>query len=417
MGTETFYSDLSTINSFLDATNPQNFVSVPTDWLIIITDIVASTFAIESGHYKEVNLLGACSISAVLNVADKLEIAYAFGGDGASILIPPCLLENAKPALRAVQILSRTQFNMELRVGIVPMSVVIEAGYDVKVAKFEVSENYNQGVFTGGGLNYATGLTKAPGTAKLYQLQETGTIQADFTGLECRWQDIPSRHGETVSLLVLAMAHNDVENHAIYRDVIEQIYQVYGNEQDFHPVAIDSLTLSLQSRRLLPETKIRCYFGSRLNQWLYLSQIQLENLLGLFLMHFRIKTNEVNWGHYKQIVTAASDYKKFDDMLRMIIAGSVSQREQLTQYLEARYKEGKLVFGLHVSDRALMTCLVFERSGRQVHFIDGADGGYAMAAKPLKEKMKRKADNWKTYTKLLEKRQRIRAGKQESEPL
>jgi hypothetical protein len=35
-----------------------------------------------------------------------------------------------------------------------------------------------------------------------------------------------------------------------------------------------------------------------------------------------------------------------------------------------------------------MTCLVFERGGRQVHFVDGADGGYALAAKDMKQRMK-----------------------------
>jgi hypothetical protein len=35
-----------------------------------------------------------------------------------------------------------------------------------------------------------------------------------------------------------------------------------------------------------------------------------------------------------------------------------------------------------------MTCLVFDRDGRQVHFVDGADGGYALAAKKMKERMK-----------------------------
>jgi hypothetical protein len=60
---------------------------------------------------------------------------------------------------------------------------------------------------------------------------------------------------------------------------------------------------------------------------------------------------------------------------------------KLTEYLEKNYKTGKLVYGLHISDRALMTCLVFERNGRQVHFIDGADGGYAVAAKVMKQRI------------------------------
>jgi len=35
----------------------------------------------------------------------------------------------------------------------------------------------------------------------------------------------------------------------------------------------------------------------------------------------------------------------------------------------------------------LMTCLVFERHGQQVHFVDGADGGYAAAAKEMKKRL------------------------------
>jgi hypothetical protein len=46
-----------------------------------------------------------------------------------------------------------------------------------------------------------------------------------------------------------------------------------------------------------------------------------------------------------------------------------------------------LVYGLHVSKHALMTCLVFDRFGKQVHFVDGSGGGYALAAKQMKEQL------------------------------
>ncbi|MEP0899817.1 DUF3095 family protein [Nodosilinea sp. FACHB-13] len=65
-------------------------------------------------------------------------------------------------------------------------------------------------------------------------------------------------------------------------------------------------------------------------------------------------------------------------------------------------------------DRALMTCLVFERSGREVHFVDGADGGYALAAKPLKEKLKRKAANWQAYTRMVGLREKLSSQGQNS---
>ncbi|MCJ2541500.1 DUF3095 family protein [Synechococcus bigranulatus str. 'Rupite'] len=59
----------------------------------------------------------------------------------------------------------------------------------------------------------------------------------------------------------------------------------------------------------------------------------------------------------------------------------------MTQYLETRFRQGELAYGIHISDRALLTCLVFERDGRQVHFVDGADGGYALAARDLKTRL------------------------------
>jgi hypothetical protein len=35
-----------------------------------------------------------------------------------------------------------------------------------------------------------------------------------------------------------------------------------------------------------------------------------------------------------------------------------------------------------------MTCMVHSASSGEVHFVDGADGGYAMAAKMLKAKLR-----------------------------
>ncbi|HEY9883062.1 MAG TPA: DUF3095 family protein, partial [Thermosynechococcaceae cyanobacterium] len=103
MLTETFYADLAPLKQFLEITKPENFRSVPNDWYVVVTDIVESTKAIEEGRYKDINLLGACSIIAVLNVAQKIDIPFVFGGDGASIVIPPTLYAGTKKALLSLQ--------------------------------------------------------------------------------------------------------------------------------------------------------------------------------------------------------------------------------------------------------------------------------------------------------------------------
>ena len=83
---ENFYADLSVLDNFADITHSENFHAIPSDWVVIITDIIESTQAIAAGRYKDVNLLGACSIIVILNIVGDLEIPFVFGGDGASIL-------------------------------------------------------------------------------------------------------------------------------------------------------------------------------------------------------------------------------------------------------------------------------------------------------------------------------------------
>ncbi|NJK60465.1 MAG: DUF3095 domain-containing protein [Oscillatoriales cyanobacterium SM2_1_8] len=121
-------------------------------------------------------------------------------------------------------------------------------------------------------------------------------------------------------------------------------------------------------------------------RWWCLLQIFGVNLLGWLLMGGRVATAAGNWGDYKTQVALTTDFKKFEDGLRMVLACNRGQRETLLRFLEQQRQQGNLDYGWHRSDRARMTCLVFERFGQQVHFVDGADGGYALAAQALKQK-------------------------------
>ncbi len=104
-------------------------------------------------------------------------------------------------------------------------------------------------------------------------------------------------------------------------------------------------------------------------------------------MHKNIKTENTDWGHYKKTLIANTDYRKFDEILRMIISGTLEQRKQLTAYLEDLRDKRKIVFGIHASASALMTCLVFNYENDHIHFLDGSDGGYALAAKDMKQQL------------------------------
>ncbi|HEY9629456.1 MAG TPA: DUF3095 domain-containing protein [Coleofasciculaceae cyanobacterium] len=401
MSTDSFYAALPTLSHFLDSTNPRNFVAVPDDWYVLITDIAGSTQAIAQGRYKIVNLVGASSIVAVLNAIDRQEVPFIFGGDGASILVPASALVPARQAMLATRQCARDSFGLELRVGVVPVQVIRAAGYKLQVAKFRVSPHYSQASFTGGGLTYATHLIKAEADPNPYRLDvNLSPSTADFSGLECRWQDIPSRQGNILNLIVSTHGSQSKSGDVIYAEVLEKIQEICGEESSYHPVLNTPLNLSFNPFKLWAEVSLRSPSAKLWHRQRYLAKIFLENCLGYIFMRLKLRIGGMNWGIYKQDVVAATDFQKFDDLLRMVISSSAAQIAPLTDYLEQRFKAGELVYGTHISDRLLMTCLVFERDGHHTHFVDGADGGYALAAKAFKQRMHHKVVNWRAYVNI-----------------
>ncbi|MCH7817319.1 MAG: DUF3095 family protein, partial [Proteobacteria bacterium] len=62
-------------------------------------------------------------------------------------------------------------------------------------------------------------------------------------------------------------------------------------------------------------------------------------------------------------------------------------RHQLVSFLQGLYQQGKCVFGIHVSDAALITCMIDSRAGEHYHFVDSAGGGYTSAAEAMKRQL------------------------------
>jgi hypothetical protein len=121
---------------------------------------------------------------------------------------------------------------------------------------------------------------------------------------------------------------------------------------------------------------------------LYWLKIRVQNVLGWIFMTFGLNAGGTPWGDYKKDLVANTDFKKFDGILREIMSGTSNQRQELTAFLEQLCINKECVYGIHASDSALITCLISKRSGYHYHFVDGADGGYAMAALAMKNQLK-----------------------------
>ena len=388
MNNSLFYAQLPVITEFGDVSRQDSYALLPDDWHVVMCDVRNSTAAVEAGRYKNVNTVGAAIITAMLNAAGDIDIPFIFEGDGAMLCVPPGLLEAARGALLQTRELARKSFDLDLRIATLSMERIREAGFSIRVARFRVSENYVQAVFAGGGMAHADRYMKDPATAPLCAVEPgSAAPQASFEGLECRWQDIPSRHGETVSVMVRALGDDEGAASRVYGDLIAKVREISGADDACHPVSPPDLGVTLNGTRLGNEVGVRAMNRGLPGKWLYLMKVRLTVLLGWFLMRFGIRTAETDWGRYKLTLARNSDVRKFNDCFRQILAGTPAQREALTAWLDECFARGELVYGAHVTDRAQMTCLVFDYSGRHLHFIDGADGGLFMAAKAMKQRL------------------------------
>lgn len=385
MSTE-FYAALPIFADFREACLFERYSRLPDDWHIVMSDVRNSTSAVEHGSYKQINTVGAATISAVLNATGTRDIPFIFEGDGAMLCMPPEMLDDAQGALLQTQDMARTSFDLDLRIATLPVAQIRAAGHDILIARYRVSEHHALPVFAGGGMEYASCYMKDPATEALCAVRPGSTRpRGNFDGLECRWQDIPSRHGETVSLVVKALDDDPARATTIYQGVIGKVQAIYGSDAACNPIAPADLTIALDAGQLGHEVKVRADGRS----WRYLLRLRLIVLLGWFLMKFGVRTKHTDWGQYKETLVRNTDAKKFNDVYRQILSGNATQRAALIGWLEEQCARRELAYGLHTANRAHMTCLVFDYSGHHLHFIDGADGGMFLAAKALKDCLKK----------------------------
>lgn len=384
-----FYVDLPVLNNFLDISQPHLYTPLPDDWHVVVTDVRNSTAAINNGMYKEVNLMGASTIMAMLNLTGSFSLPFVFGGDGAVVCLHESLLSRARGALLATKRMADEVYRLDLRTGIIPVTEIRKAGFDVLVARYRVSENFVQAVFTGWGLQYAEDYLKNPETAERYGLKPDGKgAEADFSGLECRWQNVPSAHGEIVSLIVQSIAASPEKRNLVYRAVITKVSEIYGTDTMCHPVQQSLLSYAFTERRLSGESNIRSFGKGVWERIAYWFKIRFKVLLGAVLMTVGYRSANIDWGAYKRQLVANTDFKKFDDKLRQTLSGTKTQRERLVEYLEGEFLAGALVYGIHSAPTALITCLIFSYNGAHIHLVDSDNGGYARAASELKERLK-----------------------------
>ena len=372
---DTFYSSIPVFRGFASLMDPALYSALPDDWSIGVADIVESTRAIAEARYKAVNMAGASVIAAVTNALEGREFPFVFGGDGASFAVSPDDVERTREALAATAIWVEESLNLVMRVALVPVSAVRAQGLDVRVARFGPSANLSYAMFSGGGLGWAETAMKR---GEFAVPKAAPGAQPDLTGLSCRFEEIPSTRGLILSVLVVPARAAAA---SAFRKVIEDVIALVERSPDAgRPVPPDGPPLTWPPSG--NKYEVSTLRGSLLRRRAFV----LANTLFVYvIMRFGISVGGFVPKTYVQQVVENSDFRKYDDGLRMILDCTPELEGALTKVLAAAAASGTVRYGLHRQDAAMMTCFApsVTRSDH-VHFIDGARGGYASAASALK---------------------------------
>jgi hypothetical protein len=365
--------DAPVLTDFAEALDPANYISVPDDWLIAVTDVVGSTAAISAGRYKDVNFAGAATIAGIQNAAPGRWLPFAFGGDGGVVLVPPDLAVTARTALKGVQRIVQNALSLGTRAALIPVSAVRAQGFDVRIAYQTLSGQRKLAMLSGGGVDRAEEMCKSADGAPFAITADANDQDADLTGLSCRWLPLNARRGVMLTAIIRATEKSLLS--PTYADIYAGIQAAArGN---WCPVSQSNMRFKWPP----PGGAIERAIG---RSWF---RVYGESFFATLSTATGRTIGGYNGRAYDASVPAHSDYRKFADSLRMVIDCSTREADGIEKLLTFAKERGAIDFGLHRASSALMTCFVSNTDdGGHVHFIDGADGGYTLAAQQLKAK-------------------------------
>ena len=373
-----FYASVPVFDDFDRVADPALYRPLPEGWMVGNADIVKSTQAKAQGRAKAVNLAGASVIAAVTNALGGEAIPYVFGGDGASFAVPSELAGLAGDALAAVARWATQDLELPMRVGMVPIAAIREAGLDVRVSRFAASPHVRYAMFAGGGLRWAEGQIKL-GHFTLADAPEDA--RPDLTGLSCNWEAIPSSLGVILTLMILPeVAFDDPRFIAL----VARLNALLADPgQSRCPLPAQGPPFRWPPRGLA----LLAIVQRRPGEWPWLRKAMLaaRSLFEAVILWTGLKVGGFEPARYRREIVENADFRGYDDGLRMTIDCTTAHSERIEALLKQARDDGVARFGLHREDAALMTCIApLPSHSDHVHFIDGASGGYTLAALQLK---------------------------------
>ena len=377
--------EIPSIRDFsIEAHDHNRYVRLDGDWSVAVADVISSTTLVAQGRDREINFVAGAMVAVMASTMrwDGRPCACQFGGDGAVALIPPGKSEYAAQILQALAHWAKEDFDIPLRVGIVPVHALDAQGHETYAAFQDFGNDNVFGLFLGSGVSMAETWVKAD--AKWRMDPAPGPLPG-LEELSCRWRPVPSGRGTVLCVIIDPVQPGTADN--ILSRIETEMSSIVSPDKAAPLGNHENLSVALPSAHSL-QTEIKTATG--------LNKITraLKAVIGMTILSvvqsFRDqKIGNLDVGAYKKSLSERSDYRKMAGGVRMILDVSNEEADRIETMLSALESQGLILFGTARSDATVMTCLVGDFSAdRHIHFVDGAGLGYWRAATVLKGKIK-----------------------------
>ena len=200
----------------------------------------------------------------------------------------------------------------------------------------------------------------------------------DLTGLSCRWSPLKSARGKMVALVLRCADHG-----ALHAELTK-----LAGVPALNAASLENLQSRWPPKGLIREAKARRRGKSLV---LTAAQVAWDTLIAYIFFKFKLTAGKFSAERYRdELQRGAVDFARTGITLALVFDCPADRIDAIRGYLEARSGEGEFHYGMHISDHAVMTCLVMSaEDGKHVHFVDGGDGGYTKAATQMKGRLRR----------------------------
>ena len=256
-----------------------------------------------------------------------------------------------------------------------PSATSARPGRDVRIARFAASAHCVYAMFTGGGLTWFEEQAKRGGYA--LPPAPPGALP-DLSGLSCRWGVAPAKYGLVLSLIV-APRGDDPRFPALVDEIVAM---ALAEAQSGRPVTVESLGLGAPGPAIALEASVNKASGAsrvkaqarrrgELSHGRDVPHVQAE---GRRLRRGPLRGRSRRQRRFPQVRRRAADDARLLARIRRRARGAA--RPSPTTFAD---------WGLYRQKAAQVTCFVPSITEHgHVHFVDGADGGYTMAATAMK---------------------------------